>query len=319
MMLIVQTIIASFLFSAFAFAADPIVQVPPEGMLPKALVQLSSSTQYAFVVDKELRTLTLWKNGDTPTLVVAHPSDMGKNKGNKSYQGDHKTPEGIYFFQETFEQPNLDYNLYGNRAFTMDYPNFFDRLEKKTGSGIWLHAIPNEQTLSRGSRGCVVVRNEVIDQLKSYINLKKTPIIVQNKVEYITPKEWKENHDQHLKWLESWKTAWEAKDLTNYMSYYDDSFKALGMDWAKWKSFKENLATKYSYIKVGMDDVDIFKNNGQFIFRFNQSYQSDRTQDFGEKILYVQDRDGQLKILNESWSETKGPVLTSGSSKNPGS
>lgn len=294
--------------------SDPVVQNPPAGKVPSALVNLAPSTNYAFVVDKELRTITLWKNSKVPSLVAAYPTDMGKNKGNKLYQGDHKTPEGIYFFLETYQQPYLDFSLYGKRAFTMDYPNFFDRMEKKTGGGIWLHAIPDTKSLTRGSRGCVVVRNDVIEKLKEYIELRRTPIIVQNKVSYITPTEWAKRKKGAESWLETWRKSWESKDLAAYIEHYDEDFKSSGMGFKQWRKFKESLNEKYSFIKIDVDNIDIFKNGDQYIFRFNQTYHSDKNQDFGEKYLYVLDRkDGEeelLKIVGEEWNPLKAKPTT---------
>ncbi len=286
--------------------ADPEVQPPPAGKIPSALVHLSKETKFAFLVDKDHRTLTLWKNSQPPSLVASYPTDMGRNKGNKLYRGDHKTPEGIYFFLETYEQPYLDFSLYGKRAFTMDYPNFFDRIEKKTGSGIWLHAIPDTQSLNRGSRGCVVVRNEVIEKLKDFISLRNTPIIVQNKVDYMTPKEWTQKSTEYLKWLQGWKEAWENKNIENYISFYDGQFKSMGMNLNKWKTFKESLNEKYSFIRVDLDHIDVFKHGEKYVFRFLQNYQSDQNKDVGQKHLYVKkDSEGQLKILGEDWSPLK--------------
>lgn len=303
---------------------DPIVQTPPLGKIPRVLVNLSKKTKFAFVVDKDLRTLSLWKNAQVPSLFAAYPTDMGKKPGNKLYQGDYKTPEGIYFFQETYEQPNLDFNLYGQRAFTMDYPNYFDRLENKTGGGIWLHAIPDSQSLNRGSRGCVVVRNQVIEKLKNFIELGKTPVIVQDKVDYISVSDWKDQRNKKELWLKEWKQAWESKKIDDYISFYHENFKALGMGKNNWKKYKEELNGKYSFIKVEVEDMDIFKHDDQFIFRFTQKYESNSNKDLGEKILYVQSVDGQLKILSEQWRELDSPsnaqrVLSSNdSSENPG-
>lgn len=289
---------------------DPVVQIPPPGKVPRALVMFSSATSYAFVVDKNLRTLSLWKNSKVPSLVAAYPTDMGKNKGNKLYQGDHKTPEGIYFFQESYKQPYLDFSQYGQRAFTMDYPNFFDRRENKTGSGIWLHAIPDSKSLTRGSRGCVVVRNNVIEKLEQYVELKRTPIIVQNEVEYISPATWWEQKKEVEAWLKNWKKSWESKNLDNYISFYHSEFKSLGMSVEKWREYKAELNKKYSFIKVNLDQIDVFKNGNQYIFRFLQDYSSDQNQDFGEKFLYVSDilkenSKKDLKILSEQWFPAK--------------
>tara|TARA_Y100001958_G_C21239821_1_gene567176 strand:+ start:2545 stop:3588 length:1044 start_codon:yes stop_codon:yes gene_type:complete len=303
---------------------DPTVQTPPLGKIPRVIAELSPQTKFAFVVDKALRTLSLWKNAQVPSLFAAYPTDMGRKPGNKLYRGDYKTPEGIYFFQETFTQPYLDFSLYGRRAFTMNYPNYFDLLQNKTGSGIWLHAIPDTQSLNRGSKGCVVVRNNVIEKLKKYIQLKNTPIVVQDKVDYIPPKEWSQQNHSLNQWLAEWKKAWESKNLEEYISYYSEDFKSLGMNKTKWKKYKDELNSKYKFIRVELENTDILKHNDQYIFRFQQKYQSDENQDFGEKYLYVKSVDGKLKILSEQWralpsakstSEKTPTVLASGRKK----
>jgi murein L,D-transpeptidase YafK len=146
-------------------------------LLPSDLLQISSTeafSKYVFLVDKTERHLQVYeRKGETIEKILDFPSDMGKALGNKSKRDDFRTPEGIYFFEKKLNQPEIPYNLYGELAFTTDYPNVFDRRDSKTGSGIWLHAVPDTVPLTRGSRGCVVVRNEVIRKLKEYIKLKK--------------------------------------------------------------------------------------------------------------------------------------------------
>jgi len=298
--------------------ADPVVQIPPEGRLPRALVALSPSSPYALVVDKSQRTLTLWKwNGEHPSLVKAFPTDIGRNDGNKTSEGDRRTPEGVYFFQSVRDKDQLDFSLYGVRAYVTDYPNYFDRLEKKTGTGIWLHAIPDSQTLWRGSKGCVVVRNKVIEELSPYIQLRATPMVVQSRVDYLTPEDWQAEREKLFSWIEKWRTAWEAKDLDKYMEYYDEAFRSNGMNKTKWRAYKTALTEKYSYIKVNLKEVQAFKHQGKFMIRFLQQYESDQKQDFGEKILYIQDSTKGLGIVGEVWQAKAQPSLASSNTGSP--
>ncbi len=125
-------------------------------------------SQFIFLVDKSKRLMRVFENQGSGVIQVdEYPTDIGKNDGNKTKKDDHKTPEGIYFLQKKLTQPEIPFETYGEVAFTTDYPNFFDRFESKTGSGIWLHAIPDKVPLTRGSRGCVVVRNNVIKKLQN--------------------------------------------------------------------------------------------------------------------------------------------------------
>lgn len=301
-----------------ALKPDPAAQPPPAGKLPRALVALTSESPYALLVDKTQRTLTLWKwTNDQLTLVGSYPTDIGRNNGDKVAEGDRRTPEGVYFFLNIREKPSLDFNLYGVKAYETDYPNYFDRLEKKSGTGIWLHAIPDSQSLWRGSKGCVVVRNKTIEELTPYITLKSTPMVVQSEVEYLTPDEWKGEREKIFSWIEKWRMAWEAKDLDRYMNCYNDDFKSMGMNKSKWKRYKGALIEKYEYIKVALQNVQAFKHQGKFMIRFLQRYESDKKQDFGEKFLYVQDDGSGMGIVGEEWVPKNEAHLASSSEAKP--
>src|SRR5262249_52265638 len=149
----------------------------------------------------------------------------------------------------------VDFNQYGVRIFTLDYPNYFDRLEKKTGNGIWLHAIPDEKSLQRGSHGCVVVRNKVIEQLAPYIDLKRTPIVIADSIDYLDEPAWRELRQSLREWLEGWRKSWGTKNLDDYMAQYSDRFRSNHMDKAAWRRYKQSLADKYKFIDVNISEV----------------------------------------------------------------
>ncbi len=292
---------------------DPVEQVPKAGTYPHALLSLTTESgvfsPYAFLVDKSTRTLTVWRNeSDKPKLVGAWPADIGRAGGDKSTEGDHKTPEGVYFFQTMMDGAKVDFSQYGVRIFTMDYPNYFDKLEKKTGSGIWLHAIPDSKSLLRGSRGCVVVRNKVIEELKQYIDLKKTPIVVINKVNYLTEAEWSEQRRIFANWLENWRTTWMGKDFDKYMDLYSEKFSGNGMNKAQWRAYKKNLGNAYKFIEVNLKDVQIFNHGTKIVVRFLQDYKSDKKQDYGAKILYAMKVGDRYEIVGETWQPMR-PAL----------
>lgn len=286
---------------------DPTPIAPPEGKRPLTLLRLSDTgllSSVAFLVDKSTRTLTIWKfQNNTLNLVAYYPSDMGRKPGDKEFLGDLKTPEGIYFFQNKYEGKQLDFNEYGSRAFTINYPNFFDALDNKTGSGIWLHAIPQKKSLQRGSRGCVVVRDEVIQKVSELITLKQTPIIIEEQVSYVSPDSHVNQLNQISSWLENWRKSWETKDIDAYIEHYDQQFKSLGMNRSLWKSYKENLNTRYQFIQVQTQDPLILVHNNEAVIKFMQHYQSDLKSDYGEKTLYLKkDASGEFKIVGEEWS-----------------
>ncbi|MCB0357180.1 MAG: L,D-transpeptidase family protein [Bdellovibrionales bacterium] len=298
---------------------DPKAQLPPTGKIPQNIWSLGDGdyfSKYAFVADKSTRTLTIWQNEQQNfELVAAYPFDMGKQDGDKQILGDLKTPEGVYFFEGTYKQAQLDYNEYGIRAFTTNYPNFFDRLEKKTGSGIWLHAIPPSKSLKRGSRGCLVIRNEAIEKVIPFVDLDKTPIIVEDKINYTPQKILKENKQQFYSWLEQWKLSWEKKEIESYINYYHQDFTANKMNVQQWKDYKAGLNQKYNFINVTLYSPVVYNHKNEIVVRFLQKYSSDNLNDFGEKTLYVKKIDNTYKIIGEEWKPIANETLAHYESK----
>jgi murein L,D-transpeptidase YafK len=289
-------------------SSDPVALRPGEGLLPDALLSLNADerayhfSRYALLTDKTCRTLTVWENdGDKIKLVDAFPADMGRQTGDKASEGDYKTPEGIYFFQNTMDGAKVDFSKYGVRIFTMDYPNYFDRLEKKTGTGIWLHAVPDTTSLQRGSRGCVVVRNKVIEDIKKYIELQRTPIVVVNEVAYLQPKDWLDQQKKMMDWLDTWRAAWASKDIDRYMALYSEKFHANGMNKDRWRKYKQNLNDRYKFIDVALRNVQIFNEGPKVVIRFLQEYNSDLKKDVGAKIIYALKNPTGYEIVGENW------------------
>ncbi len=295
------------LLSTTAFAESPTEpQNETVARVPSSLVQISPPpfyySPYAFVVDKKARMLTVWhQDGGILTSVASFPADLGKREGEKKSAGDHRTPNGVYFLQQKLEGASLDFKQYGKRAFTTDYPNFFDRIDGKTGNGIWLHAIPDNVPLTRGSRGCVVVRNEVILDLSKYVKLGKTPIIIQDEVELLDSTQAKEATAQLSSLVEKWRTSWEAKDIESYIGFYGTDFRSMKMNREQWKTYKNNLNATYKTLQVKFSRPVIYAYKNRAVVRLLQSYTSDQHSDFGEKVLYLAKEGDQYKIIGEEW------------------
>ncbi len=278
-----------------------------QGRVPSGIIQLQAQSSYyppyVFIVDKQERVMSIW-SGENGALerIAAYPTDIGKNQGNKMFLGDKKTPEGVYFMLEKYERSALDFSTYGSRAFTTNYPNFFDRMAKKTGSGIWLHAVPDSVPLTRGSRGCVVVRDDVIKTLHPYFKPGLTPIVIQNSVKFRTPQEHAALSQELEGVLAEWQKSWQTKDLDTYIAFYHPDFRSGRMNKTRWQRHKENLNEQYENISVTLSKPVIYEHQNQFVARFFQHYQSDQHEDFGEKILYMVREDGELKIVGEDWS-----------------
>jgi murein L,D-transpeptidase YafK len=330
MRILIQILTVSFV--SFSYAADkvsntpsdPTPVIPTAGLVPENLILISdsdSSPKHIFIADKEKRTLTIWSHDkEKIVLVSAYAMDIGKLQGDKVLEGDHRTPEGIYFFQTRKDGNELNFSEYGKRAFTLDYPNYFDRLAKKTGSGIWLHAVPDTTSLMRGSRGCVVVRNEVIDKITPLIVLKSTPLLILDKVSYVKPEVVVARRNHLQNWVEKWKTSWESKNIDDYMSHYGDQFLSQtrgqgGMtknplNKNQWRAYKKYLSDRNKSIRIAVKDPFLLQKRDEAIISFIQDYQSDGLKDLGEKTLYVKKKgDDNYEIVTEVWQPLKSGSL----------
>lgn len=272
---------------------------------PAPLLQISETeafSRYVLLVDKEQRKLSVFeRNGENIKKVEEYPTDIGKNGGNKTKRDDRKTPEGIYFLEKRLSQPEIPFSLYGTMAFTTNYPNLFDQRDKKTGSGIWLHAIPDSVPLTRGSKGCVVVRNEVIKKLDDYIKLRETPILIFDQVDYVSKDEHEKRRVELNVFIEDWRKAWESNDIEKYMSFYDRDFKAPGYSFDSWKKHKSGLKSKYEYTKIHLSQPYIIQHNDQLLIKTLQRYESNMHVDYGVKTIYALKSGTSFKIIREEW------------------
>ncbi len=178
----------------------------------------------------------------------------------------------------------------------------FDQREKKTGSGIWLHAIPDTVPLTRGSRGCVVVRNEVIKKLSDYVKLRETPILIFDHVNYVSKEDHEKKRNELNSFVEGWRQSWEQQNIDKYMEFYDKDFKAPGFNFSSSKNHKANLKSKYEYIKVHLSQPYVVQHNDQLLVKTLQRYESDKHVDYGVKTIYAIKSGDSYKIIREEWA-----------------
>jgi murein L,D-transpeptidase YafK len=259
------------------------------------------------VADKTKRKLSVFDRAslETGTPRQQFDIDIGKNEGPKTKRDDKKTPEGIYLLEKKRTPPEIPFDLYGSMAFTTNYPNFFDKFENKTGSGIWLHSVPDTVPLNRGSKGCVVLRNDAIKKVEDYISLNKTFMLINDQINWLTPAEHAKEKEFAMSWMEQWKTQWQTQDLDSYIKNYSEEFSAPNFNKKTWFAHKQKLKGMYKYVKVQLSEPQIFRLKNQYIFQFIQDYESDGHKDTGLKTLYVFKEGAHLKIQREEWTEMR--------------
>ncbi len=101
----------------------------------------------------------------------------GNPIGHKQFEGDGKTPEGIYYISN--RNPNSTYHL----SLRVSYPNDADRAYatsqgKAPGGDIFIHGGPPYKTSKNDwTAGCIAVSDKQIEQIYSMIK-PGTPIII---------------------------------------------------------------------------------------------------------------------------------------------
>lgn len=288
-------------------SAQEALQVPTEILSLSSDQRLSTTV---LVADKTKRKLSIFDRTslDAYQAKQQFDIDIGKNEGPKVKRDDQKTPEGIYLLETKKSPPEIPFEKYGAMAFTTNYPNFFDKFENKTGDGIWLHSVPDTVPLTRGSKGCVVLRNEAIRNVEPFISLGKTFLLINDQINWATSRtDYLKEKDLATSWLENWKTLWQAQNLDQYIENYSDDFAVQNFTKQSWLKHKQDLKERYKYVKINLSSPQIFHIKNQYLFQFVQEYESDGHKDIGIKNLYVL-RDGdKLKIHREEWFELRQP------------
>jgi len=254
------------------------------------------------IVEKSTQKLFIYSNYNIKpisTFVIT----TGKKKGQKYLEGDLKTPEGIYYFNRTLsgnQLPKID--DYGEKAFTMNYPNPIDKIENRKGSGIWLHGAfdSNKVKTPNSSRGCIVMNNSDLNKVSQYVFLKDTPIFVYNKIPYSTEQQIIMERNKFLKYIKTWKISWENKDIDNYINSYSSKFSNNDMDIKAFKQYKKRLNRIYKFIRVRLTDIAVYKYRNYYFTSFNQLYISDKNHFYSKKIQYWNTSNGRAKIAFET-------------------
>jgi murein L,D-transpeptidase YafK len=277
---------------------------PPENLAPKYLLELPRQQKFALVMDASRSTLFVFANTDAgPQYVADFYISVGKNGTAKVRQGDKKTPLGVYRVTSKMASDQLS-DFYGAGAFPIDYPNDWDLMHGRNGSGIWLHGTPFD-TYSRPPRasdGCIVLANEDLKALERYLQPGATPVVIADSVEWAPVAEVAKLRTELLQHLERWRGDWESRNTEAYLTHYSKQFSAHGVDWAGWAAQKRAVNAAKSWISVQVSDVSLVLYPGESslaVATFEQDYSSNNLSNRMKKRQYWIQEDGRWRILFE--------------------
>jgi L,D-peptidoglycan transpeptidase YkuD (ErfK/YbiS/YcfS/YnhG family) len=174
------------------------LEVAPLGMLPMNLVVMPKSAERQVPVlladASRSRIYVFVSRNGRPVLQDEFYTTIGLLGADKSREGDQKTPLGVYRLQYEIRDPRKD-GFLGKMAMTLDYPNAYDSHSGRTGSGIWIHGVPDTLHVRppQASDGCLAISNQDLARLRKLIRYNETQVVVVPRVEWITPEAWLQN------------------------------------------------------------------------------------------------------------------------------
>lgn len=263
------------------------------------------SYSHVLSCDKNSSTLSLFKKDVNNTFVEmkSYNAFTGKADGDKKYEGDLKTPIGVYNINERLDKNTKLDPFYGPLAFVTTYPNLYDKARGKNGSGIWLHGLPINQKRDDFTRGCIAIDNKSIECLDNNINISKTVLIINpSSKKNVTSKD---TLSTILSNLYEWRYAWKYSDIAKYLSFYSDDFKKTnGETFNRFKTNKEFVFQKKEDKTIIFNNINIFKypnTDGVYQISFDEYYKTKYYKFVGNKTLMIKlDSENKIQIFLEN-------------------
>ena len=149
--------------------------IAPQGKQPAKV----NNGQYNIIVNKSEYTLSLYKGNE---LVKNYSIAVGKNKGDKQYVGDNRTPTGNFKIVSIEDASRWKHDFRdGKGKIAGAYGPWFLRLDAKGWKGIGIHGTHDPD--SRGTNateGCIRLSNDDVSELRQYAYRNMPVKILEN-------------------------------------------------------------------------------------------------------------------------------------------
>jgi len=277
---------------------------PSQDQVPRYLMQLRADQRYAIVVDNKRSRLYLYQNENgRPRFVADYYISTGKRSGEKTREGDEKTPVGVYHVTASLPRNKLS-DFYGSGAFPISYPNEWDKRHGRNGHGIWLHGTPSDtySRAPRASNGCVVLANADLDALSNKLQIGLTPVIISEQIEWLSLDDWNTERNALNAEIERWRSDWEGLDTERYLTHYSNKFSTGRENISDWVKHKRQVNSGKTWIKLKLSNFSVFRNPGKeelVVVTFDQDYRSNNLSNTMKKRQYWTKDGGKWRIIYE--------------------
>ena len=283
----------------------PLALHAQQGKSPAYLLEIPESIRTILIAETESSTLYKFVAGENGLRLQAESyMSVGQNGVGKQRAWDRRTPLGVYFINEQLDTTSL-HEKYGPTAFPLDYPNIWDRINRRSGDGIWLHGV----TPNGGRRppldtdGCIALPNEELMALEQDLIPLVTPVLIARQIDWAGAEQVAALRDELRRALDAWVTGYESGDLHQYLSLYADDFSYRGMNRDEWAAFRTQSITKAPPQSVELSDVLLLADPeyaGLYLARFGQAIvYEDRTVATVKRLYWRRTDDGRLVIVAE--------------------
>lgn len=279
--------------------------------IPRSLVHVDSANKgeqaplHAILVDKSRQRMVLYTYDSHWQENAKWPCSTGRQSGQKRREGDGKTPEGVYFATRNVKQPYLSAR-YGSRALPLDYPSWIDRFRRRGGSAIWLHGT-NSPLVANNSNGCIVLRNDHIDQVAQYVDLYRTPIIIVGRLTWWTEQQARITAEKILAAVDRWHDALMQGSYIDFSRWYSTKSRPEMKWWQQW-CHKRKFRSLHKIRPNGViRQRALFRTSDAFVMTFDHFLQiSSQQVSVGTRKLYLKLEKGHVRIIGDMYQRSKG-------------
>lgn len=262
----------------------------------------NSKVERVIFVDKAKRSLIVYKIQDDIPIEVNRFDNilLGEIEGNKEFEGDKKTPEGVYHVTRFISDDQLA-PIYGAGSFPLNYPNFMDKKEGKTGYGIWIHGVDDTKQKDF-TQGCVAVQNSEFKELIN-LNILNNTVVISTEADYGSIESYKSEKDLWMNYLDKYLVSWQNNEYDTFSSMIHKDFGNNKRQRAtSFLKNKKNLMSIFPYKKIEASEVEVYKENGiKNMIVFKQNYCAPNMMISGRKKLHLQKDGDEWKIIGEEF------------------
>lgn len=265
---------------------------------PSAIIKLPEN-ETAILVEKKSQILFLYTSRANELFVQFQvPCSTGEVSGVKQKAGDKKTPEGVYFLKDEYEDKYLS-PIYGKKAFPLDYPNFIDKRSGKNGSAIWIHGT-KKILKPMDSNGCIALENSNVIKLSDYVALNSTPVIIVEEIDTIDREIIGEQEKKVDIMLDQWLQTIEEGSYHDYLSFYSSEYLPDISWWEQWLETRKRIHKPGLTLKIERSRTGIYYHNHVFVVLFDCFLTFENKKKMLGKIkLFLKNQNNTYKIMGD--------------------